>query len=167
MARCSCACAAVVCENRCRARMMCHLRTDAHACGRWRKAGGSNDVGQDMRCGGEGGDKSCGGVGPVRMAKLVRTLARSWGAWGGLEEETWRGGVRSNQRTGSNPLALIRSPTPVQMLLRKKKAAGRGLRGLRRSSFDGACDFSCCVKPRAGIDYTRATITLTRDVSTP
>lgn len=35
-----------------------------------------------------------------------------------------------------------------------KKTAGRGLHGLRRSSCDGACDFSCCVKSRAGIDYT-------------
>lgn len=37
---------------------------------------------------------------------------------------------------------------------REEKAAGGGLRWLRRSSFDAACDFSCCMKSRAGIDYT-------------
>src|ERR1700740_1597025 len=35
----------------------------------------------------------------------------------------------------------------------QEKAAGR-LCELRRSPFGGACDFSCCVKPQAEVDYT-------------
>ena len=53
------------------------------------------------------------------------------------------------------------------MLARPKRAqrikkAGHGLHGLLRSPFGGACDFSCCVKPRAGIEYTAHKVTRTQ-----
>jgi CRISPR-associated endonuclease Csn1 len=42
----------------------------------------------------------------------------------------------------------------------QKEAPGR-LCGLGRSPFGGACDFSCCVKPRAGINYTAPSLSAT------